>query len=377
MSKPSPFDASAFVSDRAHSIDASGIRKMFDLSANVKDPINFSIGQPDYDVDEPVKAAAIDAIRRGANGYTVTQGIAPLRERIAAELAAEIGFDGKVLIVSGVSGGLTLALLTCVNPGDEVIFLDPYFVSYRHLVKLVGAQPVMVSSYPDFGFPTERVEAAITERTKILMINSPSNPTGVVLGEDALRSAAEIARRHNLLLISDEIYTQLSFDGPCPSLVPLAPERTLLLRGFAKGYGMTGWRLGYAAGPARIIEEMTKLQQYTFVCAPSMVQHAGLAAMDYDITEHVETYRRRRDLVCDELAGTFKFTRPSGGFYVFPETPPAHETATAFVEQAIGRNVLIIPGNVFSEQDTHFRISYATDQDAIRRGCAILRELAS
>ena len=158
--------------------------------------------------------------------------------------------------------------------------------------------------------------------------------------------------------------------------MPLAPERTLLLRGFSKGHAMTGWRLGYAVGPDRLIDEMTKLQQYTFVCAPSIVQHAGLAAMDHAITEHVDAYRRKRDLVCAELADAFTFTRPSGGFYVFPKAPATYPNAGAFVEEAIRRNVLIIPGSVFSEQDTHFRISYATDDDAIRRGCAILRELA-
>jgi aspartate aminotransferase/aminotransferase len=376
MSTPPAPDITAFLADRAAAVDASGIRKVFDLAANVKDPINFSIGQPDYDVPEPVKRAAIDAITRGDNGYTVTQGIAPLRERITAELHTELGVDAKVLITAGVSGGLLLTLLACVNPGDEVIFLDPYFVSYRHLVNLVGGKPVMVSNYPDFGFPAEKVAAAITDRTKLLLVNSPSNPTGAVLSEADLKSAADLARKHNLLLVTDEIYGELSFDGPCPGLVPLAPERTLLLRGFSKSHGMTGWRLGYAAGPDRLIDEMTKLQQYTFVCAPSIVQHAGLAAMDHAITEHVNTYRRKRDLICDELAGTFRFTRPSGGFYVFPETPDTFPHATVFVEEAIRRNVLIIPGKVFSEQDTHFRISYATDDESIRRGCALLRELA-
>ena len=377
MSNEHTLDPARFISSRCNAVDASGIRKVFDLAGKMKDPINFSIGQPDYDVDEPVKQAAIAAIRAGHNGYTVTQGIAPLREGLTARLTAELGFEPAVLVVSGVAGGLFLSLMTCVNPGDEVIFLDPYFVMYRHLVNLVGGTPVAVDSYPDFAVPIDRVEAAITDRTKAIILNSPGNPTGVVFDADALGAVADLARRHDLVVISDEIYCDLSFDGVSPSPAPLAPERTILLRGFSKGHGMTGWRLGYAAGPQVLIEGMTKLQQFTYVCAPSIVQHAGVAALDVAVTGHVEDYTRQRDLVCAELEGRFDFVRPSGGFYVFPQAPAAYATASDFVEQAIERNVLIIPGQVFSARDTHFRISYATDDDSIRRGCAILRDLAS
>lgn len=368
--------ADRLLSQRSRAVNASGIRKVFDLGAKIANPINLSIGQPDFDVPPDVRQAAIQAIQSRQNGYTVTQGIAPLRERIAADLRAECGSSLPVLITSGVSGGILLALMAALDPGDEVVLGDPYFVIYKHAVRLVGGVPVFVDTYPDFKFRADRYEAAITPRTKILVLATPSNPTGVVLADDELRQAAELAERHNILLLIDEIYNKLNYDGECPCSLRHAPHRTLLLRGFGKSYGMTGWRLGYAAGPQFLIEEMTKLQQYTFVCAPSMVQHAGLAALDADISGHVDDYRRKRDLVARLLAGTFEFAKPSGGFYFFPQAPKRFADATTFVEQAIAQRVLIIPGSVFSERDTHFRLSYATSDENIERGCEILCQLA-
>src|ERR1700751_285139 len=179
-----------YVSRRAHAVDASGIRKVFDLAAKMKDPINLSIGLPDFDVPDVGKTAAIEAIRAGHNRYTPTQGIAPLRERLRKDLSAEIGHDvGDVLITSGVSGGLLLAMLAVIDPGDEAIFLDPYFVMYKHLMTMAGGKSVMVDSYPDFRFYADRVENAITPRTKLLILNSPSNPTGVVMSAAEVQSA--------------------------------------------------------------------------------------------------------------------------------------------------------------------------------------------
>src|SRR5436305_603051 len=178
-----------FISQRAMGVDASGIRKVFDLAAKMKDPINFSIGLPDFDVPEIVKNAAIDAIQSGKNQYTPTQGIAPLRERLRVDLSKEIGRDvGEVLITSGCSGGLFLAILATIDPGDEAIFLDPYFVMYKHLLTMAGGKPVIVDSYPDFRFHAERVDKAVTPRTKLLILNSPSNPTGVVMTQDEVNA---------------------------------------------------------------------------------------------------------------------------------------------------------------------------------------------
>ena len=366
-----------YLSSRSLAVDASGIRKVFDLAAKMKDPINLSIGLPDFDVPELAKEAAIAAIRSGQNRYTQTQGIAQLRERLRSDLSKEIGRDvGEVLITSGVSGGLFLAILATINPGDEAIFLDPYFVMYRHLMTLAGGKTLAVDSYPDFRFHAQRIEKAITPRTKLLILNSPSNPTGVVMTETEVHSAVELARKHNLLIVSDEIYEPFLYEQS--KALPSAAktyENTIILRGFSKSHAMTGWRLGYAAGPAPIINEMTKLQQYTYVCAPSALQFAAVTAVDIDMSTAVAAYQRKRDIAFDTLSKKFEVVRPEGAFYIFPKAP-AGQTASAFVERAIANNVLVIPGNVFSGRDTHFRISYATTDEKLARGCEILNSLA-
>ncbi len=388
----------SFISTRAHAVDASGIRKVFDLAAKMKDPINLSIGLPDFDVPDIGKRAAIDSINAGHNRYTQTQGIAPLRERLRADLSKEFGRDvGDVLITSGVSGALLLAILAVIDPGDECIFLDPYFVMYKHLLTMAGGKSVIVDSYPDFGFPADKVEAAITPKTKMLILNSPSNPTGVVMAPDQIKSAVAIAKKHNLLILSDEIYEPFLYDkdqlrvasselrenapsqlasGNSQLYSPLSLyENTLVVRGFSKSHAMTGWRVGYAFGPAEVVAQMTKLQQYTFVCAPAPFQEAALAALDTDMSPHVDAYRKKRDIAYSMLSNKFEIEKPGGAFYIFPKAP-AGITASAFVEKAIASNVLIIPGNVFSERDTHFRISYATTDEKLVRGCEILLSLA-
>jgi aspartate/methionine/tyrosine aminotransferase len=366
-----------FISSRSQHVDASGIRKVFDLAAKMKDPINLSIGQPDFDVPAIAKQGAIEAIEKGNNRYTQTQGIAPLRERLRKDLSSEFGRDvGEVLITSGVSGGLFLAILATIDPGDEAIFLDPYFVMYKHLLTLAGGKAVPVNSYPDFRFPADKVEKAITPRTKLLILNSPSNPTGVVMSEAEIRQAVDIAKRHNLLIVSDEIYEPFLYDlNTGLATAAKTYENTLVLRGFSKSHAMTGWRLGYAVGPEKVVAEMTKLQQYTFVCAPAPFQFGALAAMDVPMDKAVTEYRKKRDLVFELLSKKFEVVKPAGAFYIFPKAPRGL-TATDFVAKAIEKNVLIIPGNVFSDQDTHFRISYATTEEKIRAGCEVLNSLA-
>ena len=371
-----------FISDRAHGVDASGIRKVFDLAAKMKDPINLSIGLPDFDVPEIAKTVAIEAIKAGHNRYTQTQGIEPLRTRLRADLSREVGRDvGDVLITSGVSGGLFLAILATIDPDDEAIFLDPYFVMYKHLLTLAGGKAVMVDSYPDFRFHADRVERAITPKSKLLILNSPSNPTGVVMTPEEVHAAVEIARKHDLLLISDEIYEPFLYGkdadgdiGGLPSPMK-AYDKTVMLRGFSKSHAMTGWRLGYAAGPEAIISQMTKLQQYTYVCAPSPLQEAALKAIDIPMRDAVTAYRRKRDIAFETLSKKFEVVQPGGAFYIFPKAPTGI-SASDFVAKAIENNVLVIPGNVFSERDTHFRISYATSDEKLKKGCEILCSLA-
>ncbi|MDO8630122.1 MAG: aminotransferase class I/II-fold pyridoxal phosphate-dependent enzyme [Phycisphaerales bacterium] len=366
-----------FIADRIRTIGSSGVRRIFDLGAVLKDPIDLSIGQPDFKVPDNIKGAMIRAIETDRTGYTHTRGIPELRERIRARLKEEFDWDAEAFVTSGVSGGLFLALLACLNEGDEVLIADPCFVSYRHLVRLAGGTPVAVNLYDDFQLHPERFEAAITERTKLVIVCSPGNPTGVVYNRDDMKAVAELTRKHDLLLISDEIYNLLVYDGPSPSPVAFAPQHTMLLRGYGKSYALTGLRLGYAAGPADVITEMIKLQQFTYVCAPHPGQYGALAAMDTDMSRQVADYRAKRDLVCRELEGVVEFIRPAGGFYVFPKVPQRYKSAVEFVAAAIERNLLIIPGEAFSERDTHFRISYAAPDDKIRRGCAVIRELAT
>ncbi|HEY2157369.1 MAG TPA: aminotransferase class I/II-fold pyridoxal phosphate-dependent enzyme [Isosphaeraceae bacterium] len=362
-----------WIADRMTKIEASGIRKAFEMAKGMTDPINLSIGIPDFDVAEPVKAAAIDAIKRGRNAYTVTLGIPELRAKLQADVDAELGHsDRQVIVTSGTSGGLLLGLSAVVNPGDEVIVFDPYFVMYNNLVALAGGTSVLVDTYPDFRVDVHKVAAAITGRTKCVIVNSPANPTGVVASTDEMKALAALCQERGVLLVSDEVYRAFCYDRPFATPAKWN-EDVLVVDGFSKAHGMTGWRLGFAHGPSRLIQEMAKLQQFSFVCAPSMVQHAGVVALDQDLSPQIEAYRRKRNLVADALSGLYDLALPEGAFYAFPRAPWG--TATEFVAEGIKHNLMTIPGNVFSRWDTHFRISYAVDDATLRRGLEVLRSL--
>jgi aspartate aminotransferase/aminotransferase len=364
------------LADRMRHIDASGIRKVFDLAANLKDPIDLSIGQPDFDVPEAAKQAAIDAIRRGENRYTQTQGIPTLRAAIAESCRKEFGWtdDRQYLVTAGVSGALMLAILTTVNPGDEIVVADPYFAMYAQLARLAGGVLVPVSTYPHFRPDIQKFADAITDKTRLILVNSPCNPTGAVWTERELRDLAALAAKRDLLVISDEIYNMFCYDQPFVSLAGLY-ENTLLMRGFGKTYGMTGWRMGWCTGPHAILDKMTMLQQYSYVCAPSMAQAGALAALPLDVSHHVADYRRKRDIVYDALGPALGLVKPQGAFYAFCPAPE-EMTGSAFCAKAVQHNVLVIPGNVFSSQDTHFRISYATSDEKLARGMKVLVKLA-
>ena len=363
-----------WIADRMRHIDASGIRKVFDLAANLTDPINLSIGQPHFNTPDPIKQALCEAVEGNKNAYSQTQGIKPLLERVQKQADADFGHtDRQAFITSGTGGGLMLALCTLVNPGDEVLVFDPYFVMYKHLATLAGGKTVPVDTYPDFKIDLDRVRAAITERTKVILFNSPCNPTGHVASDEEMQGLAELAREKNICLISDEIYRSFVYDRPFASPARWN-DQTIVIDGFSKSHSMTGLRLGFCHGPAHIIQQMIKLQQFTFVCAPHPVQWAGVAAWNCDVSKFVDQYKAKRDLMLAELSSDFEIHGAGGAFYLFVKAPWG--TGSEFVAEAIKNNLLIIPGNVFSGRDTHFRISYAQDDAVLRRGIDVLRKLA-
>ena len=364
-----------WLSQRVQNINASGIRRIFDLAATLKNPVNLSIGQPHYDTPEAIKDALCQAVRDGRNGYSPTQGIEPLLTRLREEVTAAFGHaDRELFVTSGTSGGLMLVLSAVVDPGDEVLIFDPYFVMYRHLVTLFGGVPVFVDTYPDFEIDLDRVHEAITPRTKAILFNSPANPTGAMPPVEQVRGLAELARQRDVLLISDEIYRGFCYDGEFASPATWN-DQTLVIDGFSKAWSMTGHRCGWAHGPGAIIEQMKKVQQYTFVCAPHPVQWAALAALDVDVSGYREDYRKKRDFVRENLQDLYEIHGGQGAFYLFVKSPAG--TGTEFVERALAKNLLVIPGSVFSERDTHFRVSFAASDETLEKGVAILRELAN
>ena len=363
-----------WIADRTKAFDSSGIRKVFDLASKLKDPINLSIGQPDFDVPVPVQDACIDAIRSGKNGYALTQGMPVLRDKLQARIDQEYSHaDRTVFICSGTSGGLVLSMWSLIDPGDEVIIFDPYFVMYESLVRLVGGVPVLVDTYPDFAIDLNKVDEAIKPRTKMILLNSPANPTGVVATEAEIRGLAELAKKYEIALVSDEIYRDFCYDGDFCSPASFN-DQTIVIDGFSKSHAMAGWRVGFVHGPVEVINTMIKLQQYSFVCAPQPAQWAAAVAMDVKLDGHVEDYRHKRDLLVDGLSDRYELVTPRGAFYAFPRAPGGR--GSEFVTRVIEENLLIIPGSIFSRRDTHFRISYAATDAVIERGIEVLRRLA-
>ncbi len=363
-----------WIADRTKTFDSSGIRKVFELAGQLSDPINLSIGQPDFDVPQRVKQACIDAIQAGRNGYALSQGMPVLRDELQRSVDSQYGHaDRKLFVSSGTSGGLVLTLWSLVNPGDEVIIFDPFFVMYEALTRLIGGVPVLLNTYPDFHIDVNRVADAITPRTKMILFNSPANPTGVTATEQEIRDLATLAAEREVVLVSDEIYRQFCYDEPFVSAARFN-EQAIVIDGFSKSHAMTGWRVGIVHGPAEIIDTMVKLQQFTFVCAPQPAQWASATALEVDIDEHIDAYRNKRDMIVAGLQDHYDLTRPGGAFYLFPEAPGGN--GTRFAKRAVEENLLVIPGGVFSHQDTHFRISYAASDEKIQQGIEVLRKLS-
>jgi len=395
-------DIDRLISSRARAVDASGIRRIFDAAGRLKNPINLSIGQPDFPVPDQIKSGAVRAIDADRNGYTPTQGVPELLDRVAAWLRTDLGWrvapasagsgsGCSALVTTGTSGALTLALLALLSPGDEVVIPDPYFVAYPHLARMCGGEPVLCDTSPDMRMTAERVEPLLTERTKAVVLNSPSNPCGVVSTVEECRDLLALCRDRGVLLISDEIYDEFTYEdaltdraaadprirrSPSPARLKGAGEDVLLIRGFGKTYGCTGWRLGYAAGPGALLAQMAKLQQYTFVCAPAPLQLGVAECFDVDMSAHVREYQRRRDLVVERLSRVTDVPTPGGAFYAFPRVPERLGlSGSDFVDRCMEHNVLAIPGGVFSARDDRVRVSYATGLDQLERGLDVLVEL--
>lgn len=360
------------LADRTTPFLNSNFKRIFELSRQLKHPVNLGVGQPDFDVPDDLKKVAMEAIRTGPNGYTLPSGTPELRSTIKETLIQQSQVPGEVVITCGTLGALTLAIQAILNPGDELLILDPYFVAYPQLAGLMNASARFVSTYPNFQPDPDAVKAAITPRTKAIILCSPGNPTGVVAQRDRVKALAELADQYNIWLISDEIYSSFVYDESFISPIRFG-KNVIVCSSFSKTHAMTGWRLGYAYGPASLIHAMIALQQATFVCAPSMAQAAGLAAWNYSMSRYVETYERKRDWLLKNLDSRYEVVKPEGAFYLFPKCPKG--TATELVESAIKHELVIMPGMVFSQRDSHFRISYAVDDATLERGVEILNRL--
>ncbi len=364
------------VARRAAAFDSSGIRKAFDLAARLDDPINLAIGQPDFAMPEAAQTAAKAAIDAGKNGYTPTQGIGPLRERLEARARAETGQAGRrLLVTSGTSGGLVLALMALVDPGDEVIVFEPAFVMYRPLVEFLGGTVVAIDTAPTFTVDVDQVAAAITPRTRVILLNTPANPTGVVAAADTVRDLAALADRHRITILSDELYRTLCYDAPFASPA-LHSDRVVVIDSFSKSHAMTGWRVGWLHGPAEVVDACAMIQQYTFVCAPQPGQWAAVEALECPMDTPLAECRRKRDKLVAGLRDHYDFQVPGGAFYLYPRAPGG--SGAAFAERAVAEEKLIVvPGKVFGAADTHFRIAYTTDDSTLDRGIEALRRLAT
>jgi len=357
----------------------SGIRKFFDLLSSMEGVISLGVGEPDFATPWHIREAAIHSLEKGYTMYTSNSGMIELRQEIARYLKKNFELDynpeTEILITNGVSEGLDLAVRAILNPGDEVILPDPHYVSYPSCVLLAGGIPVHVPTNcdNDFKLCAAEVEAKITERTKAILIGYPSNPTGAIMEKAELTEIANVARQHNLLVISDEIYNVLVYNTEpvCFASINGMRKRTVLLGGFSKAYAMTGWRIGYAAGHAEVIAAMTKIHQYTALCASIMGQKAAIEAMktgEEEVKRMVRDYDRRRRVIFKGLndIGLTCF-EPKGAFYAFPSITATGLSSDEFAEKLLfEEKVAVVPGTAFGQcGEGHVRCCYATSMGEI------------
>lgn len=368
----------SFIAQRLQYFDSSDFRNAIAKQSSLVDPVDLSIGVPEELTPEHIKAAGIKAIQEDKTTYTPANGLLELRTAIAYKLNTENGIpctQNQITVVPGLTTGQLLVYLAILDPGDEVIVFDPYYPPYPHLASMVGAQVIYASTLPNFQPNLPAIEASITDKTKLIVINTPNNPSGAVYPEQTLRALAAIAEKHNILLISDEIYEHFIYDGEHFSVGSIYPN-TITMNGFSKEHAMTGWRLGYVAGPQEIIDAINELQQYVVMSSSSIAQHAAIAALRRKPTGIVEKYRKKRDLIVTRLrTAGYDVEGAQGAFYAFIKAP--HDlTDLEFIERTTEHGLIVVPGRAFSQLHGYIRISYGADIDVLERGLTILEKIA-
>lgn len=367
------------IARRMDRVPASGIRRFFDIAAQMPDVISLGVGEPDFVTPAPIRAAGIRSLEEGRTGYTSNSGLLELRTALSDHLYARYGVrydpETELLITVGVSEALQIAALATLNPGDEVIIPEPCFVAYPAAVIFADAEPVFVPTTVEHSFQVdpERIAAAITPRTRALLLGYPNNPTGAVMPRERLTAIAELAERYDVLVLSDEIYDRLVYgvQHTCFAALPGARERTILLGGFSKAYAMTGWRLGWMAAPADIVAAARKVHQYAIMSAPTVAQYAGIEALrngEPFIADMVAEYdRRRRVIVAGLNAIGLPTFEPQGAFYVFPQVAHLSMSSEVFAERLLReQQVAVIPGDTFGPSGAGFvRACYAASMEKI------------
>lgn len=365
---------------RIHGIDTSEIRKVFDLAAKIKNPLNLSIGQPDFPVPQPVKEAMVKALTDNKTGYTPTAGLVELREAISDFLASKTNLKyhpDNIIVSTGVASILFLLFQTVVAKDDAVLLIDPYFLIYPALVKYhEGRQYTIPENFA--AADVEKLKSDLArdnKKLKLIIFASPSNPTGKILTREQLVLLSELANDHDAIIASDEIYAAFDYESKHVSMASINPARTLTMNGFSKSHAMTGLRVGYLAAPpeyAEIVQKMVTLQQYTMVCSPHAMQWGAIAALKTGIDAELAFMRKRRDLVYGKLSKVTTLPFPDGAFYVYPAIPV---DSADFVTQAIERRLLLVPGYIFSANRKSIRISYATREEILEEGCDIFCQM--
>ncbi len=376
---------SQYLSKKVQELQPSGIRRFFDLAVTMEGVISLGVGEPDFVTPWSIREASIQSIESGITSYTGNAGLLELRQEISAYLHRSFGVkytpENEVIVTVGGSQAIDLALRAIVDPGDEVIIVEPTFVAYSPIVSLAGGVPIPVHTRPEneFKLQPEEIEKVVTERTKAIIICSPNNPTGTMLRKEELEAIAKIVEKHDLLVISDEIYAELSYEGKYTSFssIPGMFERTILVSGFSKGFAMTGWRLGYSAAPREISEAMLKIHQYTMMCASTMAQYGAIEALRNglsDVEYMRKSYRQRRNFFVSSLQEIgLSCHMPGGAFYAFPSIKETGLSSEEFAHRLLmEERVAVVPGNVFGESgEGYIRCSYASSleqlQEAVKR----------